>query len=975
MANEKISQKAAAATLTGAEIVPLVQDGVTVRATVDEIAARAPATDISGKEDANANIQEHIAATGNPHGMTALEIGFTDDLLAAISGATGEAPTEANPFVTRSTLGYAIPVTYEQLLALKNAGTLVPGVQYMITDQQCIKDLLGRTWYGDGILLFDQLGNPLPDSVRYTNPTVEPLVVKASSTTTLRPQARSVLHPNDIIIYELESSPLATGQYNPKGRITYREEPGYRDIKCHWDWRYQINVLHESVPASGQFDRFGYVITGTTYTDETQTVVASVSIDMSVAYIYPTTFPDDGTGDTVAEVELGVDGQAELQWYFAVRAFEVFAKMGGNKMVYLGMATNLDYDSCVTYNYHYADTAYCHWSACAKQMTYKGVANNCHFGEYSRGLQFEGDVSNCKVYQGYTGTEYPLDSTTSRRMIPAASNKLFGYPDKTIVVGQLDPDQSLDLTTAAVVDDGYTPHDISSSDEILLRGEGGTTVIPYLSGLQSQPVTIKAQAGYTFTLTGTPYATITGSDVFMSDSDIIISGDKGDRVVFQKVTITNGNGTFDVLVPAVPAAPEVDLTGLLDEASHDLLDHTGLPGVGAGGGGDMLSDTAAEVAITDNATLDSTAFGKWHSVTITAADKSIGLPPAAGNAGKWIGLRIAAASTKLAHICLSDGVAKTGTVTGGSSVFSAGTGTIAATTSTAIVGTGTSFTTQLRPGDRVICVNGAAFYVAAIADNTHLTASAAVTVAGSFNFIQTGLAGSSTAFSTDYTVGNGIIVGGVARTVAYINGAGVMAVDAPFLSAPTAAAYALTTANIGSKFGAHRKVLQAGEATIIGCDGTNYYSVSYQHVPMQNTLAISANQSVTAGSVLQKVLFNTTISDIGNMSDLTNNLSRCRRSSIYDVTWFTQWASLAVTVRALLQMTVNMNASAGGGSEISNYSAGAYPTSTANITTVFSENNFFNLFAYHNNAGTQNLSGESSGGGRTLLTIKENPAW
>ena len=69
-------------------------------------------------------------------------------------------------------------------------------------------------------------------------------------------------------------------------------------------------------------------------------------------------------------------------------------------------------------------------------------------------------------------------------------------------------------------------------------------------------------------------------------------------------------------------------------------------GTGSGGGGasDMLSVlTAAEIAVTTTATL---TFGRMHVCSGTSADYTVTLPAVSGNAGKFLGVRIAAACTR-----------------------------------------------------------------------------------------------------------------------------------------------------------------------------------------------------------------------------------------------------------------------------------------------------------------------------------------
>lgn len=69
---------------------------------------------------------------------------------------------------------------------------------------------------------------------------------------------------------------------------------------------------------------------------------------------------------------------------------------------------------------------------------------------------------------------------------------------------------------------------------------------------------------------------------------------------------------------------------------------------GAGGSGDILSTlTSPEVSITGAITLTASAFGKMHVCSGTSADYTVGLPAVSGNAGKIIGVRMAAGLAKI----------------------------------------------------------------------------------------------------------------------------------------------------------------------------------------------------------------------------------------------------------------------------------------------------------------------------------------
>lgn len=66
---------------------------------------------------------------------------------------------------------------------------------------------------------------------------------------------------------------------------------------------------------------------------------------------------------------------------------------------------------------------------------------------------------------------------------------------------------------------------------------------------------------------------------------------------------------------------------------------------------DQLSNlTAAEVAITGTTALTSAAFGRLHVCSGTSANYTVTLPAPAGNAGRWIGVRMASTLTKFVTI-------------------------------------------------------------------------------------------------------------------------------------------------------------------------------------------------------------------------------------------------------------------------------------------------------------------------------------
>lgn len=93
----------------------------------------------------------------------------------------------------------------------------------------------------------------------------------------------------------------------------------------------------------------------------------------------------------------------------------------------------------------------------------------------------------------------------------------------------------------------------------------------------------------------------------------------------------------------------------------DLVNVPGLFGSLADDGLSPLSN--AEVAVTAGMTLTSAAFGKMHVCTGTSTNYTLILPSAVGNAGKIIGVRMAATLTKLVTIGCSGGQSIDGSVT------------------------------------------------------------------------------------------------------------------------------------------------------------------------------------------------------------------------------------------------------------------------------------------------------------------------
>ena len=106
--------------------------------------------------------------------------------------------------------------TYSEILALSQAGELVTGATYKITDYQTIHLILHST------------------DIR-TGP-VEPLYVKALTATEIDKRATSATYPDDIIEYDFLNNVAEDGITPTKGLILFRHDL-INNLSCFYDWR------------------------------------------------------------------------------------------------------------------------------------------------------------------------------------------------------------------------------------------------------------------------------------------------------------------------------------------------------------------------------------------------------------------------------------------------------------------------------------------------------------------------------------------------------------------------------------------------------------------------------------------------------------------------------------------------------------------------------------------------------------------
>jgi hypothetical protein len=112
-------------------------------------------------------------------------------------------------------------ITYANLITARNAGTLIAGSYYRITDFRSIyrnndSEVCGRVG--------DVVESP-----------VEPLIVLAIASNKISSQAFSEAWPTDVINYDPDLT-YVDGTATAMGFITYRWEPN-ANVECYYDWR------------------------------------------------------------------------------------------------------------------------------------------------------------------------------------------------------------------------------------------------------------------------------------------------------------------------------------------------------------------------------------------------------------------------------------------------------------------------------------------------------------------------------------------------------------------------------------------------------------------------------------------------------------------------------------------------------------------------------------------------------------------
>ncbi len=136
--------------------------------------------------------------------------------------------------------------TFAQLNAKKNAGTLVQGRAYLMTDFQTIYDQPD----------FDSLGAPKPiiNIVTKTSVVIEPLILFAVSINEFSAEVYSTLFPDDKLRYDIDFIATEVKSAPAKGRISERVDS--RSNRTDYDHKYILFKRYESAPASGVFNSY-----------------------------------------------------------------------------------------------------------------------------------------------------------------------------------------------------------------------------------------------------------------------------------------------------------------------------------------------------------------------------------------------------------------------------------------------------------------------------------------------------------------------------------------------------------------------------------------------------------------------------------------------------------------------------------------------------------------------------------------------
>jgi len=247
--------------------------------------------------------------TGKTIGQLALLTGITSDSLFAVelSGATYHIPYSG---LSTGGGGSYEEITYNELYDKYTGGTLTPSGYYLITDFRTCYD---RPDY-------DKYRNPIAVSNNsYVSGSVEPILVLATSSDTLAPNAYQSQYPKDLIKYDINYSLTESG--NPAfGRITERiDEFGNRtdyDHRTITFKRYLLRTYNRLNPLPGTVElQSDGTVLGTLTTFNSLFTGQTISIRNSNETFYQIVSITDDTTMTVSGETITGTGGGGYQYF------------------------------------------------------------------------------------------------------------------------------------------------------------------------------------------------------------------------------------------------------------------------------------------------------------------------------------------------------------------------------------------------------------------------------------------------------------------------------------------------------------------------------------------------------------------------------------------------------------------------------------------------------------------------------------
>ena len=225
--------------------------------------------------------------------------------------------------------------------------------------------------------------------------------------------------------------------------------------------------------------------------------------------------------------------------------------------------------------------------------------------------------------------------TTPKLSLPELSNNQGQYLNANDTFNRIDQ-----LIQAAVVDRLATPPGSPANGALYL-------IIATATGAWAGK---ENQLAYWLTSVGAwTYVTPReGMLIHVNDEDVYYKYTGSSWAVFSAGMTNPMTTSGDIIIGGSSGTPQRLAAGT---ETHVLTIVSGVPAWQApsgGSGGDLLSALLnAEVSITGATTLTASAFGKLHVCSGTAADYTVTLPAVSGNAGKFIGFRMASGLTKI----------------------------------------------------------------------------------------------------------------------------------------------------------------------------------------------------------------------------------------------------------------------------------------------------------------------------------------